>query len=994
MPSILWLSSLALCPGQSAPPSAQAGDYTIAARGPNSRLWQETVVQTNADGSALTNVQSYIELASGLCYLDPASGKYVDSVEAISMTATGAEAVQGAHQVYWSGNVNTAGGTVQLIAPDGQQFTSQVYGLSYWDTSSGSNVLIAELTNSVGEVVGSNQVTYPDAFDDLKADISYIYTKAGLEQDIILREQPPSPADYGLNPESTRLQVLTAFISPPAPEAIIPGQTDGIAEDQIISFASMYIGMGNAFVVGIDGAVPTAPVSKHWTTLQGKDFLVEEIPFQAISALAAALPAHASLSKPSRRILRSAALQAPPAKNKTRSDPMKVAQFRTKKTPGVLIDYSMVNNGTNLVFQADTTYFVSENVSLYGSNLWEGGTIVKFAPGASITVVPNSVSPQVNFLTGLYRPVVFTAQDDNSVGLVISNSTGNPWTNYYGNPALNLVDLTFCSMTNARFSFASQALKVTAFNPNMRDVQFVNCSNGIEEVASAVLLENTLFANVFSPFNNISSGGIITAENVTFSACPYVVTLGSTNGSSFYFTNCILSQVTNLVGYPASSPSPIAFAFSGNDNGFYNSPEFGTGPVTNASYPFQAAGAGSYYLANGGPFFNAGTTTIDPALLSDIQTRTTYPPVVMTNIWFTNDYTFFPQAQRDTDTPDLGFHYPPLDYAINLCISNATATVLPGTALAVYGSEYGVWLWTNGAFNCTGTATSPNVITRYNTVQEQSNTNWETAAWISSFLFPDQTQTSSASFTFTEWSVLGSDYQLYSYAYSCPLLLQNCQFYGGEIWDVGPTITSSNSLYRRVYLDIRDETSLNDTFCNSLFFDGTVIYNHNGTGIWTFRDNLFDGASVTNVRTATINVCSNNAYVTTNNGVLLPENNDVILSSSPAFEVGTLGEYYYPTTLTNLIHTGSQLASAAGLYHYTVTTNNAIEGTNTVSIGFHYVACSNGVPISTPNDGIPDYLADANGNGVVDSGEISWTNAGDLGLTVIITQPANNSQIP
>jgi hypothetical protein len=32
------------------------------------------------------------------------------------------------------------------------------------------------------------------------------------------------------------------------------------------------------------------------------------------------------------------------------------------------------------------------------------------------------------------------------------------------------------------------------------------------------------------------------------------------------------------------------------------------------------------------------------------------------------------------------------------------------------------------------------------------------------------------------------------------------------------------------------------------------------------------------------------------------------------------------------------------------------------------------VSISTPGDTIPDYIADANGNGIADSGETSWTN--------------------
>ena len=45
-------------------------------------------------------------------------------------------------------------------------------------------------------------------------------------------------------------------------------------------------------------------------------------------------------------------------------------------------------------------------------------------------------------------------------------------------------------------------------------------------------------------------------------------------------------------------------------------------------------------------------------------------------------------------------------------------------------------------------------------------------------------------------------------------------------------------------------------------------------------------------------------------------------------------------------------------------------------------------------DGIPDYLEDINGNGVVDSGESDWQNAGDGGLRVFITRPRENSVLP
>ncbi|PYI88427.1 MAG: hypothetical protein DME26_03650, partial [Verrucomicrobia bacterium] len=45
-------------------------------------------------------------------------------------------------------------------------------------------------------------------------------------------------------------------------------------------------------------------------------------------------------------------------------------------------------------------------------------------------------------------------------------------------------------------------------------------------------------------------------------------------------------------------------------------------------------------------------------------------------------------------------------------------------------------------------------------------------------------------------------------------------------------------------------------------------------------------------------------------------------------------------------------------------------------------------------DGVPDYLEDRNGNGIVDSGETDWNNPTDLGLKVLITRPKNNSIIP
>jgi hypothetical protein len=184
-------------------------------------------------------------------------------------------------------------------------------------------------------------------------------------------------------------------------------------------------------------------------------------------------------------------------------------------------------------------------------------------------------------------------------------------------------------------------------------------------------------------------------------------------------------------------------------------------------------------------------------------------------------------------------------------------------------------------------------------------------------------------------------------------------------------LTATNCLFQRANFTVTDRTTGNSsqTFFNNLFWEGELTVKHANSGTYTFRDNLFNQTS--NTLTGTINYCSNNAYVTTNFGVLSPTNSDIFLTASPAFEMGALGQYYYPATQTNLIHEGSQSAPAAGLYHYTVLTNaNSIEGTNIVSIGFHYVGVgTNGLPLDTSGDGTPDYIADVNGNG---SG--NWSN--------------------
>jgi hypothetical protein len=144
------------------------------------------------------------------------------------------------------------------------------------------------------------------------------------------------------------------------------------------------------------------------------------------------------------------------------------------------------------------------------------------------------------------------------------------------------------------------------------------------------------------------------------------------------------------------------------------------------------------------------------------------------------------------------------------------------------------------------------------------------------------------------------------------------------------------------------------------------------------KDNLFDQTFIpTNTAIYTTYNGGYNAYGTNTGRLLLLFATDKILTNTLTYQTGPLGNYYYPTngvpgSLTNLFNTGSTWATNVGLYHYTTTTNQVVEGSTMLDIGFHYVAVdANGNPFDTDGDGTPNYLEDANGNGVYDAGDPS-----------------------
>jgi hypothetical protein len=958
------------------PINQPSGVFAIAERGANHRLWQRVTLHTNQLGNVRSITNSFTELETGLHY--QGNGQWLESEAKIEITPEGASAVKGQHKVSFEGNINSVG-AIDLTTPDGKRMRSHVLGLSYFDTATGNSALIAEIKDSVGLLAPPNRVLYPDAFQDIKADIRYTYSKSGFEQDVILREQPPSPTEYGLTVESTRLEVLTEFVEAPEPVKTQTLLNDGTA-DQRLDFGLMKIGKGVAFLMG-DNNTPTnnlqgaaTPVGKKWTQMEGRTFLIESVSYNSIKSHLETLPpmqANAAQGKADKvaRLSKATKNRKLPIKREARAEKqeMRVASIENNK-PGFLLDYILVGGTTDYTFKGDTTYLVNGAVEIYGTITLEGGTVIKFTSTNSAEI--QALDGLFDCKTSSYRPAVFTSRNDNSVGEVLPGSTGNP-TNYVG----MAVATGSPTLSHLRFSYADWPMSAwdTASHIKLNDVQYVKCAVPVNLEGGTATLRNVLMIQSVVPLRG-NTNYTVHAENVTIDgADPFGMT--GPGSATVNFTNSIVVAVTNL------GDDVIVVT---------NNSLIDTNIISGL---FQTVGAASYYLADQSPYRDIGTTNINSTLLAGLRKKTTYPPVVLSNVVYTNDLTMFPQAQRDTNTPDFGYHYDPLDYVLGgFFVTNATISITPGTAVGTFSSinTYGFSIQKGAAITSEGEPTHLNYIVNYNTVQEQSNTNWTKVNPISFYSsWTSGSPAATASFRFTVWSMLGSDSQhFYASSADMPAIsFRDCQIFSGALYSEGPAFYMTNSLLFRVYTSVASDTEF--ILQNNTFYGGQFDFvNWNANSF--FKDNLF--AYTTNNQIVYDVTNDFNAFYNSSN--ITPAGASNVVLTNLTFETGPLGDFYLSTNNVQLLNSGSTNANLLTLYHFTTATNQVKETNSIVDRGFHYVAVTNGVPIDSDSDGVPDYLEDANGNGSVNSGETNWEDAFDLGLRVIITRPAANSVIP
>jgi hypothetical protein len=974
--------------------------YAVVGRGANQRVWEKISYELGADGKAHPKKHRFIELATGMHYMN-ANGQWVESQEQINILPQGgAAAVQGQYQVYFPANIYN--GVIKLVTPDGQILQCRAAGVSYDDGN--QTALVAVLTNSIGRLVSSNQIVYPNAFVGFDADLVCTYRKSGFECDLVFRSRPPAPDAYGLDVQTSKIQLLTEFFNTLPPQQALssanPSQPD--LTDDTLTFGKLTMGHGHAFIVPSSATQTNTkaglPVYKSWMQIQGHTFLIEQLSYPKLSQDLNALPAAANNSGAMNRNSggKSFALgkRVIPPSHPIQADTNTIllASADSLQSKGVVLDYTTIISGeTNFTFQGDTTYYINGEYSLSGTTTIEGGSIIKNKYAGNTSAIDIDQYGTLLCATAPYRPAIFTSYNDNTVGETISGSSGTPgiWDTYI---YLDIYATNVC-LHDLRFNHcilgAHQNWGITPAQMDVWNCQFMDVDVAV--ISYNLGLHNVLIGRFVGYDAAVQfTGQSLVAENVTsdYGGSGFIEADGAS--ASVMLTNCLIT------GQPILGMGSATIYT--NNTAWIN-------------YPFtpiyQTVGCGNYYLINGSPYRGAGTTNISPALLAELNQKTTYPPIVYSNTPISTATTFSPQAFRDnTNTVDIGYHYDPVDYMFGGVAASSNLTFTAGTVVGWFelpgsgGPGYGISLPDLVNVSLNGTVTAPCILTRYDTVQEGCNGVWQDKGWLGGIIGAGSTQNDnnapSIKASFTHFNHLAADPNSFR-DYNAPLLINanHCEFYGSDDGYL-MTFYLTNCLFVRTGLGL--QASTNTTVLsginlrNCTMSGGSISTTHTNGAIWPvwIENCAFDGTDFSGMDdpsggNTNITYCNFNAFLT-GAGQLPSEGANTITVTNFNWQTSWFGDYYLTTT-SPLIDAGSVTADKVGLYHFTTQANQIKETNSVVDIGYHYVATdASGNPDDSVGDGIPDYIADSNGNGLVDPGETPWVLP-----PVIIAEPQNQT---
>ena len=394
---------------------------TLVGAGPHERIW------TSGDPDSDRRI---VEIGSGMNYWD--GEKWTPSDPSFEVTADAFVADRMQYKVRLDANLNQIA-AVTVVTPDGSTLRSTPIGIGLYDAATGLSAIIAVVTNCSGVLVDEHRVVYENAFaGTVCGDVIYTIDRGSFAQDILFTGKL-TPSDWGFPNATTRIQIFTELYGDvPQPDRILhpiwiePDQSvrnrmvSPDLVDEVLGFGELVLGTGQTATLENINSEPRdtgAFIAKQLVTTVGRKFLIETVAYKSIADELQSLPdcgvKIASIKKIKDTKKEGYAALPPRPSTSTR-----VASNRSRTVgarKAVAIDYLAMLGGTysSKIFQGDTTYFVTSAVFCNSTTTLEPGVVFKFPTNSSSYVKFNGA---VTCKAASYRPAIFTAADDTTVG--------------------------------------------------------------------------------------------------------------------------------------------------------------------------------------------------------------------------------------------------------------------------------------------------------------------------------------------------------------------------------------------------------------------------------------------------------------------------------------------------------------------------------------------------------------------------------------------------
>ena len=487
------------------------------ARTAHSRSYTEWLFTWLTDGSRHDYARdNYIELGSGLNHGNSKEGWIPSETSPTLDPETGEVRYDKlASPLTFSPNVNRHAVLTRTL--ESMDVSAAVAALSYYDNKTGVSAIIGDIQDAQVHVYEGG-VYYPNCFAQIEADIVYKVHPWGVEQDVVFWEQLPDPAEFGLNPETTILCVLTEFsdytlddMGITRPEGIpvsepddgfleIAVQTDGEWE-RAFNFQRGYAYSDiETYSLGGNQApgIYRQAINMRFFSIDDRLFLSEEVPYPSKQTVSMA-----QLENTSSKLGIPSVWSSIPERPREGEPvaPMVVVSDHINRQPVFIVDYvDCITTCSEDITLQDQTCLISSDLIL------DKGTLT-INPGVNILLTNQAViklqqTARVQTDCHLAEPATIKSASGNEKsgsGLVLENQQRT-------------------AIQGLHFNDLIVGLDVVAEGDqvDIKDCQFTECSLGIWNSLS--LYELTLLNCLFSKLEAgvVSAGESLHIQNCTF----------------------------------------------------------------------------------------------------------------------------------------------------------------------------------------------------------------------------------------------------------------------------------------------------------------------------------------------------------------------------------------------------------------------------------------------------------------------------------------------